>query len=73
VEIDYSVHELVGSSNIPGKRSVRFAECELRFKDKDGERQEVNLVVCEPQLDDLIYQMTEALGVMHKLEGKFMN
>ena len=38
VELAYSVHELIGSSNLPGRHNARFAECQLTHKDKDNKK-----------------------------------
>jgi hypothetical protein len=38
VELDYSVHEFIGSSKLPEKQGVRFAECELRYRDAEDSK-----------------------------------
>jgi hypothetical protein len=55
---------------LPQRQSTRFAECQLSFHNKDSNKEELNFSICEPQLDDLIYQMEEALAALKKMETK---
>jgi hypothetical protein len=60
----------VGSSSLTTKRGTRFSEWELTYRNEQDERDKANFIVCEDQLDDLIYQLSDALNIMKKMESK---
>lgn len=70
LEIDYSIHEMLGSYKMgtAALNSKKFVEMNLQYKDALGNTKNSDFIVAEDELESMIIEMEEALAVVEKLE-----